>query len=310
MDTPKGIQNYSSDAVRVLEAMSMTDGKGLIVVGSMSLRSSQYAGDFDGYEIVRLNESSDAKALDALATKFKERVRALRSLKDVFVADIKAGELNGEPQRWTVADVLAGSKKGYTLQQAFSSNGITKLDAIGWINGNHFAEFSVIYEAYNKGRLLNTAPEDVRESLMEDLKEYEAEGNPFKALKRRFSLAKLDDDRATMEKLLPILNGDLGRLYSLTSDIGTLLYMLENYDRLPIEDIRFEIDQFRDRFARIWTLKDFVHIEPALLAKVTAALKKPNTGPGRASLARTLEGMRDVISGILAKHTPKDLLRQ
>jgi hypothetical protein len=274
----------------------------------MALRSVQYAGDFDGYEIIRLHKPSKKAALDWLAHAFQDAVRKVRSLPGVFVADIKAGEQNGEPVRWTVADVLAGRKGTYTLQDAFGSRGVTKLDAIGWMNGNHFAEFSVIYEAYNRGKLLNTAPTDIRASLEGDLKEYLEAGQPFKALKRRFSLAKLDDDRATMDTLLPILNGDLGRLYSLASDIGTLLYMLESYDRLPLDQMKFEIDQFKDRFARIWSVKDFLQIEPQLLQKVTVALQKTNTPNGRKQMTTALRAIQASIAGMLATHTPRDHL--
>ena len=49
--------NYPADAVRILDAMSF--GKGLVLLGSMSLRSQQYAGDYDGFEQVKMKGPVD-----------------------------------------------------------------------------------------------------------------------------------------------------------------------------------------------------------------------------------------------------------
>lgn len=370
-------QNYSSDATSVLRAMTLTGGKGLHLVGSMALRSQQYAGDFDAYEDV---ESSDGemRALDNFAGQFKSMIKELRGVPNTFIADIKAGvvpnwqviptearivdgkivdfnvvaarsrldeivrekaispaeakeygamlkdslspeefliakaTIKPHVMRWTVAEVLQGykvlqDKSHYSLQDAFNSPGRTKVDAISWMNGNHFAEFSCIYNFYAKGKWLNAEKVDVKQGLMEDIASYTVQGKPFKAMKRRFALAKAENDTKTMATLQPILNGDLGRIYSLAGDIGTLLYMLDNFKNVPDKAVDFEIDQFRDRFSRIYGIKDFIYAEPKLLGQLAAAMRAPRSSRGRAIMRKHLAEVEEALNEMLRLHTPKNI---
>ena len=370
--------NYSSDVVNILRHMSFTDGAGLAVVGSASLRSQQYVGDFDGAEEVRLNAPTDTEALDILADAFRDIIRTLRGQKHVIIGDIKGGsiaewevfpadagvrdgkivgyntvalrarvdelrkakvlspavareyekllvdaptieqflvardEIRPHIVRWTPAEVLQGfvtlrDGRKYTLQDAFSSHGITKLDVIGWIDGNNFSEFSILYQFFNKGKALNPHPLDIRAGLKEDIAIYMAEGKPFKALKRRFALARFENDTATLNRLQPILNGDLGRIYSLSSDIGTLLWLLEN-NKGDMSKMHFEIDQFRDRLAHIWSIKDFLYVEPQVLAKLDLAVRHPPTKAGAAHMARKLTEVQEILDKQLRDHTPTEEL--
>jgi hypothetical protein len=371
-------QNYSPDIVHILRSMSFTDGNGLVLVGSASLRSQQYIGDYDGTEEVRLNAPTDEEALDILADAFRDIIKTLRGSSNIIIGDIKAGEiaewrvfpeavgvrdgklvgynavalrarvaelkvakvltpaeareyeslLVSSPTlqqffvardairphiiRWTPAEVLQGycvlsDGRQYTLQEAFSSHGITKLDVIGWISGNQFSEFSVLYQFFNRDRQLNPHPVDVLNGLREDIAAYMADGKPFKALKRRFALARLQNDTAVMERLQPILNGDLGRLYSLSTDIETILYLLEK-GKGDMSKMHFELEQFRDRFAKIWSLKDFLYVEPALLGKLDIALRHPPTKAGAALMMRQLVAIKAELDNIRTKNTPTDEL--
>jgi hypothetical protein len=84
--------------------------------------------------------------------------------------------------------------------------------------------------------------------------------------------------------LEPILNSDLGRLYIIVGDIDTLLFMLEKYNKLPGDEIKFEIDQFINRLSNISlpvligkqpTLNKAIRrIESLSLAKMAGPLEK------------------------------------
>jgi hypothetical protein len=89
--------NYSTPILRVLDALSMTDLKGLDLVGSASLRSQQYAGDYDAHEIVK------AKSVESVAAKLQDIVKDVRTLKGVSFGDIKIGEI----PEWNVFDSTA-----------------------------------------------------------------------------------------------------------------------------------------------------------------------------------------------------------
>lgn len=337
--------DYPSDAVAILDAMSM--GNNLSLVGSMALRSQQYAGDYDGYEVVEKKGKTE-QCLVELRQRFQSNIKDLRSMPNVFIGDIKAGVvdswrviprtamvrnnkisgynsvacrsvvdellkgkvitpfeskeahalLKDQPSipefllakdkikfhilRWSVMEVLANYKAlrggGHiTLEQAFTTNGITKLDVIGLVSNNRFTDFSVIYEFRCNGKVLNPEPVEIRASLEESILAYLAEGNYFKVLKRIFALSKLLNDTKALEKLTPILNSDLGRLYHIVGDIGTLVSLLDEHKQVPLALVRFEIDQFVQRLSNIYTLKDYLAKDDAIIGDIKRILKLPES---------------------------------
>ena len=320
-------QNYPDDAVSILKAMSFTNGRAVNVVGSMSLRSQQYAGDYDANEEVH-------GTLPRLARRFQTIIKRLLK-KPLYIGDCKSGSVEewrvipkdekdyspkkskehlqdlerdgiisaGEYKssvkllsnylvakqeikfhiiRWSVPEILQGHKtlrdgRRFTLEEAFSSPSITKLDVIGFVQNNRYTDFSMIYTFYNGKKILNPDFIDVRKSLQEAIKYYTQTGNVFKALKRKFSLARLDNDKKTVDELTALFNSDLGRLYALSSDIGTLLSLLDK-PHLDLQKIHFELDQFKGRMANIYSLSDFLREEPSILIKLNKAIHgKPLT---------------------------------
>jgi len=364
-------ENYPSDATAILDAMSFSNGKDVKVLGSMSLRSQQYAGDYDAYEIVR-RKGSREKVLDELASEFQHIIKGLRGMPNVYIGDIKAGSVEewrviarnaglvdgkitgynpvesrarvealyrakviteGEKRsadelltdtptpesfllarkkikfhivRWSVPEVLSGSKilrdgSRFTLQDAFSSPTISKLDTIGLVQNNKYTDFSIIYEFHDDGKVLNPSFEDIGKSLSEDIIAYKAENNPFKVLKREFAMAKYRGDDKTIQSLTPVLNSDLGRLYSLLSDVGTLIQLLEENKKVPLDKVRFEIDQFKARMANVYSLPDFLKTEHTLLGHIASALKTSS----RPQLLTHLQAIQNLIQTSLTNNTKK-----
>lgn len=319
--------NYPADVLSIIEAMSFSKGDKVDIVGSMSLKSQQYAGDYDMIETVPLKYKTDKQALKAAVRMFQSIVRTLLNKKHCFIGDIKAGIVedwvvipessqvkNGrvvgynaldarekakmlntmnilteeeykyvdkrliqDPSpddfldmkkqfrfhliRWTAEEVLKGSVqlrngRTYTLEEAFKSPAIIKLDTIAYVENNRFTDFSIIYLLFNNEKALNAVNMSNNiQSIKNDLQYYLSKGDYFKASKRMFSLAKRSERSKELQCLNKMMNGDLGRLYSLTSDIGTLLYLLENEKNIPIDKIQYEIDQFRRRLGNIYTVE-------------------------------------------------------
>jgi len=363
--------NYPQDAVDVLTAMSFTGGRNVMILGSMSLRSQQYAGDYDAFEVV---ERDGNRPFEDLADDFQSIIKKLRGMPNTFIGDIKAGSIeewrvlskdagvdNGrivnynasqsrskldqlykdkvisknehtysekllkdKPTaeefllarkqlkfhlvRWSVADVLAGAKRlrdgrTFTLEEAFQSPTIAKLDVIGFVQNNRYTDFSIIYEFHINGEVVNKDTVDIAKSLSEDIVLYKSENKPFKMIKRQFALAKFQGDTKTIKRLTPILNSDLGRLYSLSSDLGTLIVMLEDYTKVPLKEIRFELDQFKGRMANIYTIPDFLKEEHDLIGHLNSALKMSN----RAQLVSRLREIQKSFDQTLNRNTEKAL---
>lgn len=93
-DYPGG---YPEDALNIIRAMSFTNGKNVQIVGSMSLRSQIYAGDYDAYEIVKTYGTRDLTLKD-LVRKFKNIVRAVSSITNTYISDIKSGSV----EEWVI----------------------------------------------------------------------------------------------------------------------------------------------------------------------------------------------------------------
>ena len=262
---------YPAEAVKVLNSMTFP-GSELRVLGSASLRSQQYAGDYDGYNVV------DGK-LPNLISGFQTIIRNIKTLPNVYIADIKAGEIEDwrvvgdkknwkakatikidslvssgviSPEekpdlsdyllakkdikfhviKWTPEEALAGHKtlrdgRTYTLKDAFTAPAIVKLDVIAPVNGK-YTDFSVIYEFHDGDKRINPFPMAPTESIKEDIQYYTKTGNPYKALKRKFALAKLHNDVPALKKYSAIINSDLGKLYMVYSEVKTLADLLES----------------------------------------------------------------------------------
>jgi hypothetical protein len=364
--------NYPADAVAILDSMSVTKGKGVELVGSMSLRSQQYAGDYDANDLIKFNYESDKEALDHCAKDFREAIRRTSKITNSYIGDIKCGEVvewrvfgedtrvhngqvvgyNAETSRskvralrkaqiitpteekeaiallpskptpiqlvkakdsikfhivrWSVAEVLEGEKRlkdgrTYTLQDGFSSHGLTKVDVVAWVQNNRYTEFAMIYFLFNNDKALNPMKFDYEDSLKESILYYQSEGMYFKVLKRLFSLAKFKDDKKQMEKLTEVLNSDLGRLYHIVSDIRTLVFLLEEQSKLRMSDIKFEIDQFKGRMANIYALDPFLKKEFVFLGYISSALRTTSSK----QLLGILKSMDKALSDILGKASQK-----
>ena len=353
--------SYPDDAVSILKSMSFDTG--LKLLGSMSLRSSRYAGDFDGFEIVDKKGKVDQVVKD-LRVKLQQNIKELQRLMSVFIADIKSGcvdkwrviprdakivkgkivgwdykysinklkelkskqiisdaefkkssaTLKSTPSiddffaardankyhilRWKPKDVLAnsltlrdGSK--VTLEQTFQQPAISKMDVIALVQGSRFTDFSVIYEFKCNGKTLNPDPIDIQTSLAADILYYSGKGKYFKAIKRTFALAKFQDDLPLIEKLTPVLNSDLGLLYTVSGDIGTLLNLLE-YPNVEMTEVKFEIDQFIGRLSNIYTMTGFLKDEPKIVEEIKRILGLPKD-----TMKAALEKLEENLDGFL-----------
>jgi len=347
---------YPSDAVAILDAMSFSEGDDVKVIGSMSLRSQLYAGDYDADEEVK-RTGKEEQVLKDLATEFKDIIERLKKIPKAVIGDIKCGsveeyrvlptqykdfhtmaslkvveqlpiteaekkalvkkvasirtemdfillkhDIKYHIVRWTPSEVLAGHKKVQdgsimTLERAFQCPSAIKVDVIGWVSNNHYTEFAMVYTLYCNGKPLNDVKIDIETELKEAIKYYQYVGNPFKALKRRFALARLENDRKEMERLSVILNSDLGKIYSILSDVGTLILLFEEGQSKSVsKNIEYEVNSFKERLSHIYTIPSFLSKEEAILKDLDALLDTP-------SLAK-LEMLEGLLLGLLKKHTP------
>lgn len=257
-------ENYPRRVVEILKTMSF--GGHPQVIGSAALRAIQYIGDYD----------ADEYGVKATPAKFKKIIRNLMALHDVYIGDIKCGEMDGEPIRWTVEQVLKGKqimdKHFHTLADCIRNPVLFKLDVVAFID-NRYTELSIIYLYKKTPRITNA---ELKTQLKEEVAEKFNEGMFYKMSKRIFSIVRLDEDTEMANKLLPLFNGDLGRLYSIISDLDVLVYLFEHKKHINKVRMNSELENIKARMANIWNLSSFVKNEGTFLKVIGKQIKRPN----------------------------------
>jgi hypothetical protein len=346
--------------------MSFTNGKDVKILGSMSLRSQLYAGDYDAFETV-LTKGSKETAIKELVQTFKKIVKNIQQIPNTYIGDIKSGsieewkiihepftykqsleklhelfknniiskemfeegkkKLKPNPSklellalqrefrpnvlRWTPKEVMLGFKKlqdgrKFTLEEAFQTPIITKLDVVSWVQNNRFTDFSMIYEFKHNSKALNHEVSDIESSLRKNIFVLFHEKNYFKMAKRMFSLAKYKHYNSVLETLSPLFNGDAGRLYMVYGDIGTLESLLESHETISQPKLDFEIDQFKQRLSNI-TFEKYISKEHEIFHLIDFIVEKKHA---EESLLHHLKKLKDILSTLMSEYAEKYLRKQ
>jgi len=357
---------YPNDAVELLKSMSFTDGKNVNVVGSMSLRSQVYAGDYDAYEKVSFR-GTKTLIVKKLVNKFKSIIKSIQKIQLTYVGDIKSGSVeewriiqkpyNKEKSlekleelykikiiskkefeegkkrfiknpseldlllleqdfrpniiRWKVWEVLKGFKilkdgRKFTLEEAFQTPTITKLDVMSWVQNNRFTDFSMIYEFIINGETINPGIKDFEKSILENIYVLHSEKKYYKMAKRIFSLARYKNNTDILEILSPLFNGDLGRLYIVYGDIGTIEDLFEYENNLPYSKLEFEFNQFKGRLSNI-SLPDYINKEKSMFDKIDTLVRMEKLPTNKSRILNLLGELKSDLLEILSKYTEKFL---
>jgi hypothetical protein len=99
--------------------------------------------------------------------------------------------------------------------------------------------------------------------------------------------------------LVPILNGDLGRLYQMVGDLKTLEDILDR-PSAPVKEIRAQIDETRQRLGNIYQLNGILAHEHKLIGEIESVLKQPTP-----KLSAKLTGLIEAMEDLLDKETKK-----
>lgn len=202
--------------------------------------------------------------------------------------------------RWSAKDLLVGrvtrpDGKTMTLEEAIACPSMLKLDVVSWLQGNRFVEISMIYEIHIRGKIINERF-PLEHNIKENVVEYAQKGDYFKVLKRIFSLANLEKRKTTIDLLIPILNSDLGKMYQIVSDAKTILELLERH--IYNADMKYEIDQFKQRLSYIANSNDFLSNEKSILALIEKAEDRKTMVP---ALNELVEVLGNIMNGTTKK---------
>ena len=245
---------YSPALKSLINSMSFPKSKPMIL-GSYRLKSNVYPGDID------LLQNVQVRSEEKIVTFFQNMIKTLLVGKGVYIGDIKIGELSetqtreaygdhydeSERQnilRWTPDEILLGEKQlpnmSISLKTAIFS-GFFKMDVVAWID-SVYKDITIIYDMRGSdNKRINHFNVKHVETLTQNINKFEKEHDYFKMLKRvlsllryrlkyykRLDVSKIHSYNILETLILNILNGELGRLYTIVIDLQVLLWMVEH----------------------------------------------------------------------------------
>ena len=253
------------------------DFKAGIIEEWMPVRGTIEKGKVKGYS--SMDVKTALQKLEPLLTPEEKKISIPSSPTPAeFLA--LANELRIGLVRWTPGEILRGSKKlrdgrTYTLEEAIQSPSITKLDITAYVKPERFVELSIIYVFKRNGKTLNEDPSEnsVTKSLRESILTLDHDKSYFKMAKRIYSLAGVVGNTKAQRKLAGLFNSDVGRLYSIVSDLDTLSNLYEQGHKPDPRRVREELDGFRVRLGNI-NLPDFRGKQTIPTAENTQAFRE------------------------------------
>jgi hypothetical protein len=126
--------------------------------------------------------------------------------------------------------------------------------------------------------------------------------------KRVFALAKYNRNTEVLKILSPLFNGDLGRLYIVYGDIGTVESMFETERFLPYSKLEFEFDQFKGRLSNI-SLERYISQEDQLFKDIDRLVSVKKIASNKQKLLSIMGSIKKRLLELLS-HYSKEYLEK
>lgn len=218
---------YNNELVEVFNELAINNH--FNVIGSASIKRSVNYGDYDLQTIFKCKNKK--KCVEKIRQHFIKLFKIAKKNKQLWVTDLKIGELNTEPLRWNQEDLVNKINKGVSFNDALLMKSTIKVDIVYYLNGR-FVEITDNYYfniAGNKN-YKETTKNDIIDSISESYNEYIEQKKYFKSLKRLYAIIRLKDpDNKKLDLLLNYFNSDIGLLYRVTTEIETLILLIEGF---------------------------------------------------------------------------------
>jgi hypothetical protein len=177
--------------------------------------------------------------------------------------------------RWDPSEIMSGYKTlplGITmsLSKAVVEKSPVNIEIIVFLNGRFVEESNFFSLGQNlpdgKVKVLNGEQEsydNFNHFFIEELKKSihklltsKLMFNPFKVIKRMFSLAKFTGDEASAAKLYPIIYSNISLLYQIKGDIKTLIKLLKSDNSFPMNYAMYELTNMKVRLSNVLQLSE------------------------------------------------------
>lgn len=206
------------EAIRKFVAVLKLDNSPVVQLGTSSFKTQQFFSDYDLLSPISNRNLSAQKICDEL----KRILKSVADMDDIWFIELKIQNTDGSKEKFFPQDIspLDCDK----VAKAIKTIDYIKIDAVIFIRDtNKLTELSIIYAFQDV-----PADEILIKTISEDYKHYKSSGNPYKALKRLFSVYRLDGDKEKMVELSSLFNSNTGKLYSISSNLKAVKLILES----------------------------------------------------------------------------------
>ena len=222
--------------------------KKYFVAGSGNIKNIEYPSDYDLIETIEIKNINEIKNL---VVDFRKMGEDIKRNEKIFFIEFKTGlDYNDNKLRWNNIELISGRKevdgRVYDLQYALKQRILPKLDIIYHLSPGVFIEVSIIYELKIKDVYVNEdhlKPEEITESIMTDYFDFKKEKYYLKALKRMFSILKMNETKneKSLKLLLSLFNSNIGLINFINSNLKLYIELLEKFKG----DKRISIEEFK-----------------------------------------------------------------
>ena len=255
---------------KVFKFLSVTGLQTL--VGSSADKDVIYSADYDLMEQKKFKR--DYAVYNFILNLFRKKYKlALKPKSNIWIIDFKCGSFRGQPIRWDKESI----KKGYVVindepkyfVDCLQQESRIKMDVIALDNDGKLNEYSDLYFINIGDFSLSGKMETEKQSaisIFRDFQNYILEKNYFKAIKRLYAYAKLENNKPLIVELLKVINSPLGKQSKYIADINIILELMDNnfkrfkkkliFDNLALLNIKIAKSKSLDAIAK--TLKTLV----------------------------------------------------
>jgi hypothetical protein len=253
-----------ADVSRLLSNFELPGAK-LNIKGTARYKNLHYRSDYD--LLIALKRSMTAPQFFEAISDVLHKIARDRNM---FFIELKLETTTGEKRRLHPRQEIRMT----WLEKDFDRLSFAKIDVVIRVQ-NKFYEASCIY-AFRDGPMDQAG---VIANLQQDMNEFLKEGNYYKALKRLFSIAVLNNNQTTLTYLTNVFNSPLGQENEKLCNLKALQLLRQNYpDKSTLQKINQNIKLLNESF-RIGSIGKHIKKYQRLVSKKAKLhyqeLKKP-----------------------------------
>jgi hypothetical protein len=207
----------SGDIVSVINKLKYKD-EPISIQGSAKLAVQKYYSDIDLFS--QINEPQSAQKIYSEIRSILKRSCCAKG-GELYFIELKVQ--NTDDTKTKFNSIKDFTRTAFLRAIEGKNLDYIKIDYVLYL-ANTMTELSVIYNFTEPSSV-----EDPLKALTDEVREYESEGNLFKAKKRLFSIYNIQGRTEDMVRLTKLFNSPIGALYQMNSQLKAVKLLLEHH---------------------------------------------------------------------------------